>query len=109
MSILGNVGVTSRPAGEQEFEALDAAFEKRYPGLYEFLARTSVAGVDRKPGALILKYETGKVNLCLSDAHTGSVAFHVGISMDKALHGVEERLQAGTMDWRAGKKGWVKH
>lgn len=108
MSILANVGVVARPAGGQEFEALDPGFEKKYPGIYEFLARTSVGGEDRLPGALILKYEVGKVNLCLSDSHTGSVAFHVGETMDKALEGVEARLQAGSMDWRPGKKGWIK-
>lgn len=108
MGILDNVGVASRSPGEQEFEAVDPEFEKKFPGLYEFLARTSVGGEERKPGAVILKYETGKVNLCLSDAHTGSVAFHVGESMAKALDGVEKRLQAGSMDWRESKKGWIK-
>jgi len=108
MSILDHVGAdVKRPAGG-EYEAPDEVFQRDYPGIYEFLARILVKKEARAPGAVILKYDAGKVNLCLSDAHTGSVAFHVGDSMADALAGVEKRLQAGTMDWRAGKKGWVK-
>lgn len=108
MSILDSVGVPGKPPEGVEFEATDDEFSQEYPGIYEFLARIVVKGEPRKPGALILKYQTGKVNLCLSDAHTGSVAFHVGETMTKALQGAETRLQAGSMDWRETQKGWVK-
>lgn len=108
MSILGAVGANVKRAPGSVYEAVDKEFEKKYPGIYEFLAKILVGKEERKPGAVILKYEGGKVNLCLSDAHTGSVAFHVADSITKALEGAEERLQAGRMDWREGKKGWVK-
>lgn len=108
MSVLPGIGANvKRPSGSV-YEATDNEFERKYPGIYEFLAKILVGKEERRPGAIILKYEAGKVNLCLSDAHTGSVAFHVGDTIQKALEGAEERLQAGRMDWREGKKGWVK-
>lgn len=107
-SILDAIGPPVKTADGRAYEAADKEFQKKYPGIFEFLSRVIVGGEVRKPGALILKYQTGKVNLCLSDAHTGSVSFHVGESMNEALEGVEGRLQAGTMDWRETTKGWVK-
>ena len=108
MSILDAVGVCRQPPEGMEYEANDPEFQEKFPGIFEFLSRVAIKGEPRKPGALILKYQNGKVNLCLSDAHTGSVAFHVGENMDKALAGAESRLQAGSMDWRETTKGWVK-
>lgn len=109
MTILDHVGAgVKRPDGAV-WEAEDSDFQAKYPGIYEFLAKILVGEQSRSPGALIIKYQQGKANLCLSDAHTGSVAFHVGDSVEKALQDVEARLQAGKLDWREGKKGWVKH
>ena len=108
MSILDGVGAGVKRKPGEEYEAADPTFAGEYPGIYEFLSRVVINGEDRKPGALIIKYQAGKVNLCLSDAHTGSVAFHVGDSMQDALEGAERRLQAGSLDWREGQKGWVK-
>ena len=104
MSILTAIGDSSKPHEGEEFLAPDAGFSMEFPGLYEFLARFRLEGRDRKCGKLIVYYETGRVNLCLSDAHTGQVAFHVGETFQEALEGVEKRLQAGKMDWRKSRK-----
>lgn len=104
MSILTAIGDSSKPHEGEEFLAPDEGLQLEFPGLYEFLARFKVGGKDRKPGKLIVYFEPGRINLCLSDAHTGQVAFHVGDSLQEALEAVEARLQAGKMDWRKSRK-----
>lgn len=104
MTILTAIGAAVKPHEGEEFLAPDEGLSLEFPGLYEFLARIKVEGHDRKPGKLIVYFEPGRINLCLSDAHTGQVAFHVGESLQEALEGVEQRLQAGKMDWRKSRK-----
>lgn len=104
MSILDAIARDAKPHDGEEFLHPDEGFSTEFPGLYEFLARVRLAGVDRKPGKLIVYFEQGRVNLCLSDVHTGQVAFHVGDDVQGALEGVEQRLQAGKMDWRKSKR-----
>lgn len=104
MSILTAIAGAAKPRDDEEFLAPDEGLSTEFPGLYEFLARSRLEGHDRKVGKMIVYFETGRINLCLSDVHTGQVAFHVGESFQEALEGVEHRLQAGKMDWRKSRK-----
>lgn len=104
MSVLQKVGALSSGDGNGEYLADDDVFSTEFPGLWEFLARVRLAGETRKPGRIIVYCEPGKVCLCLSDKHTGSVAFHVAESLQEALEGSEKRLQAGTLDWRKDRR-----
>lgn len=104
MSVLDNVGAAAEPAQDAEYLVEDDLFSTEYPGLFEFLARVKIGGVVRKPGRIVLYYEPGKAHLCLSDKHTGSVAFHGSESLLEALAGCERRLQDGKMDWRKDKR-----
>lgn len=104
MSILDNVGAPATPSPDEEFLHEDEDFQNQYPGLFECLSRIRHSGRDRLPGRLIIYYEPGKAALCLSDKHTGSVAFHAAEGVSEALEGLEKRLQGGTVDWRKDKK-----
>lgn len=104
MSVLENVGAAAEPAADAEYIVEDDLFSTEYPGLYEFLARVKISGVVRKPGRIVLYFEPGKAHLCLSDKHTGSVAFHSSDSVAEALSGAERRLQEGKLDWRKDKR-----
>lgn len=104
MSILENVGAEASPDENAEYLIEDEAFSTEFPGLFEFLARVKINGVSRKPGRIICYYEPGKAHLCLSDQHTGSVAWHAAATHAEALHGAERRLQEGKMDWRKDKR-----
>lgn len=104
MSILDNVGAPATPQPDQEYLIEDGDFQQQYPGIFEFLARVKYNGRDRKPGRLILYYEPEKAFLCLSDKESGSVAFHAADGLNEALEGLEVRLQAGGVDWRADKR-----
>lgn len=104
MSILDNVGAPAKPPEDREYLIEDELFSAEYPGLFEFLARIKVNGVERKPGKLILYYEPDRAQLCLSDAHTKSVAWHAAGSVAHALEGCERRLQEGKVDWRHDKR-----
>jgi hypothetical protein len=104
MSILDNVGAEATPDENAEYLVEDEQFSTEFPGLFEFLARVKIGGVERKPGRLIMYYEPGKAHLCLSDQHTGSVAWHASETHAEALVGAERRLQDGKLDWRKDKR-----
>lgn len=104
MSILSHVGADVNPPQDEEYLIQDEVFSADYPGLFEFLARIKIEGVVRKPGRLILYYEPGKAHLCLSDKHTGSVAFHAAEGLTEALEATERRLQEGKLDWRKDRR-----
>ncbi len=104
MSILDNVGAEASPDENAEYLVEDENFSTQLPGLFEFLARVKINGQNRKPGRLILYYEPGKAHCCLSDKHTGSVAFHAGEGLYEALEALERRLQEGKVDWRKDKR-----
>lgn len=104
MSVLDKVGQDVNPPQDEEYMLTDDVFSTDYPGLFEFLARIKIGGVVRKPGRLVLYYEPGKAHLCLSDKHTGSVAFHAAEGLIEALEATERRLQEGKLDWRKDKR-----
>lgn len=104
MSILDKVGAAAPIDENREYLLEDSHFSDEFPGIYEFLARVRINGKNRKPGKLILYYEPEKAQLCLSDQHTKSVAWHAAKGLQEALEGVEKRLQAGSVDWRYDKR-----
>lgn len=104
MSVIPDVLPEGNPPEDQEYIAPDEGLQTEFPGLYELLARILVKGVKRTPAKLIVYYEEGRCALCLSDKHTGLVAFHLADSLQEAMEGVERRLQAGKVDWRKSKK-----
>lgn len=104
MSILENVGAAALLDENREFQCEDDLFSAQYPGLYEFLARSRIEGKNRKCGKMILYYEPERAQICLSDNHTKSVAWHADKGLNEALEGLERRLQAGTVDWRCDKR-----
>lgn len=104
MSILDKIAVSASPSDDQQYITEDVGFSDQYPGIYEFLARIKHQGKDRKPGRLILYYDQGKASLCLSDADTKQVAFHIDSGILEALEAAEGRLQSGKLDWRRSKR-----
>lgn len=104
MSILDRLNESVKETPGTEFIAEDSAFSDQFPGIHEFLSRVKYRGDDRKPGRLICYYEAGKASLCLSDQHTGMVAFHTASGLLEALEACEARLQNGGLDWRKSKK-----
>lgn len=103
MGILDNVGAKAKPPLSGDNLAEDEAFETEYPGIYEFLCRVKVNGKDRLPGKMLIYYENGCAALCVTDAHTGSVAWHIAKTIAEALEGLEKRFQYGDVDWRVSK------
>ncbi|GAI79143.1 unnamed protein product [marine sediment metagenome] len=104
MSILDHVGAAAPLDDDREYQCEDELFSADYPGIYEFLARVKISGKNRKPGKMIVYYEPERAQVCLSDNHTRSVAWHAGKGVTEALEGLERRLQAGTVDWRYDKR-----
>lgn len=104
MSILDKIAESGVFDSDQEFGASDEGFSQQFPGIYEFLARTSHKGAKRKPGRIIMYYDAGKAAICLSDAESKQVAFHIGQGLLESLEAVEGRLQAGSLDWRHSKR-----
>lgn len=104
MTILDNVAKSASPEEGTDFAAKDENFQGRFPGLFELLATTHYEGSKRKLAKLILYYDSGKAAVCVSDAHTGRVAFHLDEGLEEALEGLERRLQAGKVDWRKSRK-----
>lgn len=104
MSILDKIASSAVSDDQAEFTCSDEVFGAQYPGIYEFLARIRHAGNSRKPGRLIIYYDQGKASLCLSDADTKQVAFHIDSGIYEALEAAESRLQSGSMDWRHSKR-----
>ena len=104
MSILDGLVSSAQPPEDQEFLAPDEGFSAEFPGLYEFLARIKYHGQVRKPGKMIVYYEENRAAICLSDAQTRQVGFHLGESIQDCLEGLESRLQASKVDWRRSRK-----
>jgi len=92
--------------------AHDADMADAMPALHEFL--TALEGPDGKARAtstLGISTDGQRWILRLADRDTGHVGFHAADSLKEALAGLEERLQAGTLDWRVdqfAKKGKKK-
>lgn len=79
-------------------------FATELPGLFELLTVVKHKGKSRKAAKLTLYAEPGRATLCLADAETGQVAFYAKEGFSESLLGLEEALQAGTVDWRPDKK-----
>lgn len=99
MSYLRQVAeVQGRSAG---VAARDTVLEGAMPAIHEYL--TSMVDVDGGPrvtATLSISTDGDRWLLRLSDRQTAMVCFHAGQSLQEALQGLEERLQAGTADWR---------
>lgn len=89
----------NKPATE-EFEFLDPLLERDLPGIYDALARIREGGKLRVGASLTIKGKDGGVLLTLSAPTEGVVGFHQGKTWMEALQGLEERLQARTVDWK---------
>lgn len=103
MGILDNVGAKAKPPLCGDNLAEDELFSAEYPGIYEFLSRVKVNGKDRLAGKLLIYYESGCAALCVTDAHTESVGWHIAKTVAEALEGLEKRFQDGSVDWRVSK------
>lgn len=104
MGILPDVLPSDEPPEDQEYLAQDEGLQTEFPGIYELLARVLVKGVKRTPSKLIVYFEEGRCCLCVSDKHTGLVAFHNGDSLQDSMEGLERRLQSSKLDWRKSKR-----
>lgn len=103
MGILDNVGAKAKPPLYGEYLAEDEMFSTEFPAIYEVLCRVQVNGKPREPGKLLIYYQHGCLALCLTDAHTTSVAWHVAKTVQLAMEGLEQRLQHSEVDWRLSK------
>lgn len=103
MGILDNVGAKAKPPLFGDYLAEDDLFQTEFPAIFDLLACVKVNGKDREPSKLLVYYERGCHALCLTDPHTGSVAWHVGKSHQECLEGLESRLQHNEVDWRLSK------
>jgi hypothetical protein len=93
-----------------EFAFRDERWSKRYPHLWEFVARIrwpAVSGADpeggdeREPGSLIIFVDDfGLLKACLSDKDTGQVAFVSSDSLEGLLDASERGLAEDRLDWR---------
>jgi len=93
--------VTEIVHGDGGVSAHDADMADAMPALHEFL--TSLEGPDgktRSTSTLGISTDGQRWILRLADRDTGHVGFHAADSLKEALAGLEERLQAGTLDWR---------
>lgn len=84
----------------EEYEAPDEEFQNEYPALYEWMARVVLKGEMRAVATLTIKFRDGGVNLCLSAPSEGVVGWHQAETVDMALRGIQNRLEASKMDWR---------
>lgn len=103
MSIIDDAGVGVKRQKGQEFECEDELFQGEYPGIFEWLSRILLKGKAREGASLTIKYKDGGVSLCLSAPQEGLVGWHQGKTYHEALEALEQRLQAGKMDWRERK------
>lgn len=104
MSILNDVAKNVKTDVGGDFLHEDENFGTEFPGIFEVLARNRFEGEDRKVGRLILYFEKGHAALCLSDKHTGQVAFIVSECIQSCLELLERKLQDGSVDWRKSKR-----
>lgn len=100
MGIMSNAAVGVKREPGQEFEWIDGPLKAALPGIYDALARIREGGKIRVGASLTIKGMEGGVLVTLSAPSEGVVGFHKAPTWQKALEGLEERLQAGTMDWR---------
>jgi hypothetical protein len=103
MSILDSVGAKGKPPLIGDYLAEDEQFQTEYPGLFDFLSQVVLNGKERLPGKLLIYYEAGCAALCVTDAQTESVAWHIQKTIAEALEGLEQRLQHREVDWRKSK------
>lgn len=104
MSVLGKVPKPETLDSSREYAVDDDGFGEQYPGLFEIIARVRWEGKRRKTGKILFFVDQGKASLCLSDVHTGQVAFYKSNGFLEALEGLERALQEGTVDWRRDRR-----
>lgn len=83
----------------------DEGFQKKYPGLWEFLTTTEYpddAG-KRENGTMLVFCEDSNWKCCLNDRSSESSAWATGASFDQLLKAIEKGLQDGSLDWRVKK------
>lgn len=104
-SVLDQLAESSVNSGKGEYAAKGGFLQDTFPSIWEILARQEWKGRKRALGRLVVYCEPGCVSLCLSDRHTGQVAFHTAADGQEAFEGLEARLAAGEVDWRPDRKG----
>ena len=104
MSIIDHIVDSGNADDGGEFLLEDGVFGAEYPAMFEFMSRHRYKGNARATGRVILYCEPGKGCVCLSDKHTGQVAFHVADTLAEAMEGMERRLASGKCDWRKDKR-----
>ena len=104
MSVLDKIDSVSKEQVRGNSLLLPDKFATELPGIFEMLTMVRYKGKPRKVAKLTLYAEPGRATLCLADNETGQVAFYAKEGFSEALLGLEEALQAGSLDWRADKK-----
>lgn len=83
--------------------AMDDAFERRYPALYEMLTCRIFDGKARETGTVLFFCEDGLWKACLNDRDRELVMFRSSGSVESLWDALEGALQSGQAEWRAKK------
>lgn len=104
MSVLDKIRKTDVEVNASGFLIDDDSFQEDHPGIFEMITRHSYEGKHRKVGRLIMYAEPRRAVLVLCDVESGLVAFYAKETFGEAFEGLEQALQAGTLDWRKDKQ-----
>lgn len=96
---------TASSGQTRDAECVLGALALAYPTLWEHLSlRVYTDGGPRVTSTLLLFTEDGLVKCCLSDRDQNASGWSAGASLEECLQSLEDRLVAGTLDWRARKQ-----
>lgn len=88
---------------------VDGVWPKKYPTLWGYLQDVVYEdGSGRKTSTITVFIEHGQCKLCLNDRDTGRTAWAAGPTVEAAAKAMEDRLENGSMEWRAAVEGRVK-
>lgn len=81
-----------------------SAFAVSYPTLHEWMStQTWEDGTARATTTLFLFVDQGVLKAMLKDRDAGQVAFASAEALDDLLGHLEERLKAGTVEWKVDR------
>lgn len=90
--------------GHQVLAVEDEELISLYPGLGAFLLfRGETEKTLRKTATVFVFAEGGQLRACLTDRQNERVAWHAAATWADLWVGLEERIVAGTLDWRDAK------
>lgn len=97
---------SDKPDGQaMEVVAVDEAFKKKYPAIYDFVVTGVVGKKVRRTSTVTLFAEAGFFKLCLNDRQRGCTLWRTGENVLGGIESLERALKDGTADWRPNATG----